>query len=841
MANAVTKQKQSCELCGLPIIARPVRRMTEKDGHVSVANEEEHMFCCEGCARVWNLVKEIGLEDLLEARPGEGRAALRKAAIAEAAGSRRTIFRIDGMWCSSCALVLEKALMYLEGVLDVEISFATGIARVTYDPGKVDSDTLWRRVESLGYRPVKASGFLNANNLEAGEIFVKFFAGAVATMWVMWVSIFLLYPNYLQFDYMEPRKPAILAAVLTAFVLIYPGSTFIKGAWRAVKVGRVTMDTLVVVGTWSAYLAGTWSVVTGSGPAYFDSAAMITVVVLFGRWLEALARQKSTDALVAMVPKGGSDVWLVQAEGDVERRELKEIKVGDRVIVREGERINVDGIVNAGNASVDQSSLTGEPIPVEKGPGDEVWAGSIAVSGGITVEVSRSVDETLFARMAGLVEDAMFAKTQLQRWADITAGVFGPIVLTIAILTIIVSLLDGLPALEAIERVVAVLVVACPCAVSLVTPLVATGAITRLASNGLVIRSADVLERAGSITVLGIDKTGTLTNGNVTVADVITSGEVGGSDSSGKHELLSLAASLEEGTTHPLAKAIVKEALENGIEVPQAENTEVVTGLGVVGTITPGLEVTVGRSRLLEDGGIKLPQSLLFYSEEAEKEGKTVAWIAVNGFALGIIILADEARADMAETVQALKDKGVRTIMISGDAEGPCRAVAARAGIDEVRCGMLPHEKDQLVRELQEAGEKVAFVGDGVNDAPALASSDLAVALGSGAELAVEASDIIVNVSEKEVLNALPTTIEVARRARRIIIQSLVWALTYNIVAISLAVSGLLNPIWASIAMVGSSIAVVLNSLRITKATGTKRDVKTRINLPVTAMMSSKS
>ncbi|MCL6471878.1 MAG: cation-translocating P-type ATPase [Firmicutes bacterium] len=802
------KSKKACELCGLPIIARPVQR------------DNEHVFCCEGCARVWGVATEAGLSELLMA-PTAGRPSLRKSAIAQAAGSRRTVFRVDGMWCSSCSLILERAILGIDGVLDAEVSFASGLARVTYDPNKANTNIIWDRVSILGYRPTKSADMFRADGVEASALFIRLFTGAVVSMWVMWFSIFLLYPAYLNNDYAAIRGPAFLTGLLTTFVLLYPGFVFIKGAWQAARARRVTMDTLVVVGTWASYFVGIWSLATGHGAGYFDSAAMITVVVLLGRWLEALARQRSSSLLAPLIGAADISAWVLTPEGEVEQKPLETVSVGDKVLVRSGERIPVDGVVKHGFAVVDQSMLTGEPLPVEKSEGDEVWAGTIVSSGNFTVEVSRLVDDTLLSRMSGLVEDALFAKTNLQRWADLVSAIFGPTVLAVAAAAAIFGLFSDLSLTQLSERVISTLVAACPCAVALATPLVAVNAIGKLASMNVLVRSADVLERAGSIATVCMDKTGTLTQGKVRVKKVICNEDIKMARENGDKQYfavlnpLQVAATLESEAIHPLAENIVYEAAKRGLKKLTAREVKVIPGFGVIGTVGFGLKAMVGNTRLLKENKVILPESLIKQAKSFEDAGDTVVWVAVDNIATGIIILNDGLRAEARNIIERLESEGIRVVMVSGDAPGPCRMIALQVGIKEVWAGILPHEKDQVVRELRRSQASVAFIGDGMNDAPAMASSDLAIALASGSEMAVEASDIVISRDAENPLAALPNIIRIARRARAIIIQNLGWALVYNIVALALAVNGMLSPIWAAIAMAGSSLAVVTNSLRV--------------------------
>lgn len=769
----------------------------------------ERQFCCEGCRRVWGLAAASGLSGVLEG-PRCRTAQEHKAAVAASAGTRRETLRVDGMWCSSCALVLEEALLGLPGVVDAEVSYAASLARVTFDPSGVDVATIVERVKLLGYGTSRASepgGAADSGDIQ--ELFLRFFVSAAVGMWVLWPTLFVLYPAFARGEYAGFGGTELLAGGLSLAVLLYGGRPFLVGAWRAAKVRRATMDTLVVLGTWSAWLYSVVAAATGTAGVYFESAAMITTIVLLGRLIEALGRRGATRAIEALAAAPQTDVWLLP-EGDVEaepqRVPLDDVGPDDLVAVRAGERIAVDGTVERGESAVDQSRLTGEPLPAEVVAGSGVWAGSINLTGMLVVRVARTGADTLAGRVAALVEDAAFAKSHAQRLADAAAGLFAPIVPVVALATLVFTLAGGGSVAVGIERAVAVLVVSCPCALGLATPLAAASAMGLASKRGVLVRGAEVLERASEIAVVAFDKTGTLTQGLLRVTGTIAAPD--------PQRLRLLAGAADAGDPHPIAVALREAA---GTEAPRPERVERRGGLGVTARVA-GTEVVVGSEWLLAEVGVHIPDSARREADVVRARGSTVVWSAADGLLLGGIVLEDTVRTEAAESLAGVRALGAEPVIVSGDARPTCEAVAATLGIFEVHAEVLPHDKEQVVRELAERGA-VAFVGDGINDAPALAASSLAVALGGGADVAMEAGDVVLLAEDggapQHPLAALPLLLGIARRSRRVIRTNLVWAFAYNAVAIPLAATGRLSPMAAAAAMALSSLAVVANSARL--------------------------
>lgn len=850
-------ESSACDLCGLPILGRPIR-------------DRDHDFCCEGCRRVHATAADAGISELLDGprtrRARGADASARKAAAAAAAGVRRETLRIDGMWCSSCGLVLEDALMALPGVLDAEASYSASLARVTWNPSDTTLEAVTERVALLGYRAAPAREAARSR-ADTEDLFLRLFVSGVIGMWVMWPTFFVLWPAFDAHAYASVRTYEIFTGALAALVLLYGGWPFLVGTWRAARVRRATMDTLVVLGTWTAWLYSVWATLAGSAPTYFESAAMITSIVLLGRWLEALGTRDATASLAALAEGASENAWLVRkgggsgagagaagnaaaaegasasaaagecvsaAEGegdlvltsvaDALRVELAEIADGDVVAVRPGERVPVDGVVVGGSSELDRSRLTGESLPAEVLAGDEVWAGTINLTGVLLVEVTRTGAETLAGRLAELAEDAAFAKSHAQRVADAVAAVFVPVVIAIAAATLMISLATGAGIAGGIERAVAVLVVSCPCALGLATPLAVSNAMAAGARRGLLVRGGPALERAGAIATVAFDKTGTLTAGKPLVNGMLPDDLAAEAFA----RLLELAAAVEAGDPHPVAGAIARAAA--GTATAQARNVERRAGEGLVGMVD-GSRVAVGNERLMVAERVSLSPSLAHAARNARHTGALVVWVAADGVLLGGIRLADSVRPEAAPALAALRERGIRTAMVSGDAEVTCLAIAAALGIDEVLAEVLPHEKERAVRTLAESGA-VAFVGDGINDAAALAAADLAVAVGGGADVAVLSADVVLtgvgahsgehaaDSTPDSPLATLPALLAIAAATRRVIAQNLWWAFTYNLVAIPLAVTGHLSPIAAAAAMAGSSLAVVANSWRLQFAGG---------------------
>jgi len=712
------------------------------------------------------------------------------------------------MTCAACVSRVEKALNTVDGVT-ASVSLATERARVEAPPG-VGDDVLVAAVRKAGYDAVPAAQAPPADDD----------AAAVATdrlrrrlVWAAWLTVPLMLLTMippLQF----PGWQWVSLALATP-VVWWCGWTFHVGAWRALMHRSFSMDSLISLGSGVSWA---WSVVAllflGAGEIgmtmhmsflpsdaagaeiYFEVAAGIVTLVLLGRFLEARARRSAGQAIRALLALA-PDTALVLRDGGEVQVPAASVQVGELVVVRPGDRIPVDGEVEEGASAVDRALLTGESVPVEVGPGDPVEGGALNAGGRITVRATRVGSETAVHRVARLVEAAQAGKAPVQRLADRVAAVFVPVVMVIALGTLIGWLATGHPAGEAMTAAVAVLVISCPCALGLATPaalMVGTG---RGAQLGILIRGPEVLESTRAVTVAVLDKTGTLTEGVMKVARVAPAP---GWDAD---EVLALAGAAESGSEHPIGRAIA-EAAADVRPLAAAGSFRAAAGLGVTAEVG-GRTVTVGRSD--EVTGALLPER-----DAALAEGRTVVAVQVDGEQAGVVAVSDVMRPETPRAIAMLRELGLRPVMLTGDGAAPARAVAAAAGIDEVVSDVMPEDKERVVRELQEAGEVVAMAGDGVNDAPALVRADLGIAIGTGTDVAAEASDITLVTPDPR---AIADAIRLSRRTLRTIQGNLVWAFGYNVAAIPLAVLGLLNPLIAAAAMGLSSIFVVTNSLRL--------------------------
>ncbi|MHB1571918.1 MAG: copper-translocating P-type ATPase, partial [Solirubrobacteraceae bacterium] len=566
-----------------------------------------------------------------------------------------------------------------------------------------------------------------------------------------------------------------------------------------------TMDTLISVGTLAAW---TWSavvLVTGMHEGvYFDAAGLITALILLGRYLEARAKRRSGEALRKLLELGAKEARVLR-DGQEVLVAVEQLRAGDLFVVRPGEKVATDGVVQSGASAVDASMLTGEPVPVEIGPGDQVAGATINTSGRLVVRATRVGADTALAQIARLVAQAQAGKAPVQRLADRVSGVFVPVVVGVSVLTLAGWLVAGASAAAAFTAAVAVIVIACPCALGLATPtalMVGTG---RGAQLGIVIKGPEMLEQTRQVTTIVLDKTGTVTEGRMAVSSVVAA------DGTDELELLRLAAGAEHASEHPIARAIAEHGRVRLGELPEAESFTNQAGLGVQ-AVVDGHGVLVGRPAFLSEWSVALPDELRTAAGRLEAAGDTVVAIAWDGGARGLIAVADQIKRSSAEAITQLKALGLAPVLLTGDNERAAAAVAERVGIDRVLAGVLPDGKAGEIRRLQEAGEVVAMVGDGVNDAPALAQADLGLAIGTGTDVAIEASDLTLVTGD---LRAAADAIRLARRTLATIKGNLFWAFAYNVAAIPLAIAGLLNPIIAAAAMSFSSVFVVTNSLRL--------------------------
>jgi Cu+-exporting ATPase len=592
-----------------------------------------------------------------------------------------------------------------------------------------------------------------------------------------------------------------VSLVLATPVVFWGGLPFHRATWTNLRHGAATMDTLVSLGTLAAFGWSLVALLLGTGAElYFEAAAVVTTFLLAGRWLEARAKRRAGAALRALLELGAKEVSVLRGGSEV-RIPVAQLAVGEDFIVRPGEKIAADGEVTEGSSAVDASMLTGESVPVEVGPGDAVVGATVNAGGRLVVRATRIGAQTQLAQMARLVEEAQNGKAEVQRLADRISGVFVPIVLVVALGTLAGWLIAGGGASAAFTAAVAVLIIACPCALGLATPtalMVGTG---RGAQLGILIKGPEVLESTRRVDTVVLDKTGTVTTGRMTVLDVVPA------DGQDGDELLRVAGALEAASEHPIAQAVARAAAERG-PLPAVDGFANVEGLGVRGSVE-GRAVTVGRPRLLADA---LPPELDDARQRAEAEGRTAIAVAWDGAARGVLVVADTVKPTSAAAVRQLRALGLRPVLLTGDNEAAARSVAQSVGIDEVLAEVLPADKVDVVKGLQAEGATVAMVGDGVNDAAALAQADLGLAMGTGTDVAIEAGDLTLVRGD---LRAAADAIRLSRRTLSTIKGNLFWAFAYNVAAIPLAAAGLLNPMVAGAAMAFSSVFVVTNSLRL--------------------------
>ncbi len=735
---------------------------------------------------------------------------------------------IGGMTCASCAARIEKKLNKVDGV-QASVNYATEKAKVSY-AGDLTAEDLIGVVEATGYSaelPPRADAEETDESVggprddEAAAWWQRLVVSAVLTAPVLLLA---MVPP-LQFDNWQ-----WLSLTLASPVVVWGALPFHRAAFTNARHGAATMDTLISVGVAAAYLWSLWALfftdaglpgmrmsfdllpAAGDGAAdvYLEVASAVTTFILAGRYFEARAKRQSGAALRALLDMGAKDVAVLRGGpgGPTEVRiPVDQLSVGDTFVVRPGEKVATDGVVESGTSAVDASMLTGESVPVEVGPGDTVVGATVNAGGRLVVRATRVGADTQLAQMARLVEEAQNGKAQVQRLADRVSGVFVPIVIGLALLTLAVWLSTGHSATAAFTAAVAVLIIACPCALGLATPtalLVGTG---RGAQIGVLIKGPEVLESTRVVDTIVLDKTGTVTTGQMTLVDAV------GVDGTPAGALLRLAGALEHASEHPIGQAIASGATERlGQQLPPVEDFVSSQGLGVAGVVEDHA-VVAGRAAWLQgEWGQPLPPSLASTVEQAEAMGRTAVAVGWDGAARGVLVVSDTVKPTSAQAVAELEELGLRPVLLTGDNTRAAHAVAAEVGITEVIAEVLPADKAAVIERLQAEGRTVAMVGDGVNDAAALAQSDLGISMGTGTDVAIEASDLTLVRGD---LRAAVDAIRLARRTLGTIKGNLFWAFAYNVAALPLAALGLLNPLIAGAAMAFSSVFVVSNSLRL--------------------------
>ncbi len=778
-----------------------------------VGRVERALQAVSGVERVnVNLATETAT---VQAGPGVGLDLLRTTV--EKAGyelaEQSTALQVEGMTCASCVARVEKALKAVPGVMTAEVNLATETAQVSWVDKQIDVAALIAAVEKAGYAAKAASSGV-ANQKEGA-----------ADWWPIAVAAALSVPLALPMFGMLFGKHWMLNGwaqlVLATPVQFWLGARFYRSAWKALKARAGNMDLLVALGTSAGYGLSVYQLFKegpGTMHLYFEASAVVITLVLLGKWLETRAKRQTTEAIRALNALRPEFARVRRATGD-EDLPVAQVKVGDIVVVRPGERVPVDGCVLEGSSQVDESLITGESLPVAKDEGDTVTGGSVNAEGLLLVRTLAVGSESTLARIVRLVESAQAKKAPIQRLVDKVSEVFVPVVIVIAAVTLLSWGLSTGNWETAILNAVAVLVIACPCALGLATPTAIMAGTGVAARHGILIKDAEALELAHGVTVVAFDKTGTLTEGKPElVAAVAVDGDRG--------RLLTASAAIQAGSEHPLAKAVMDAAAQEGYAVPAASQLRAVAGRGMA-AVVEGRELRLGSTRYMREIEVDVTP-LTGQASELQSQGRTVSWLADisdEPRLLGLLAFGDQVKPSAAAAVAALQAQAVRTVLITGDNRGSAQAVGKALGLDEVRFEVLPEDKAAIVGELKAKGERVAMVGDGINDAPALAAADVGIAMSTGTDVAMHAAGVTLMRGDPALV---ADAIDISRRTYTKIRQNLFWAFFYNVVGLPLAALGLLSPVIAGAAMAFSSVSVVSNALLLRRWNGSEGKGKGR-------------
>ncbi|AUI36093.1 copper-translocating P-type ATPase [[Bacillus] caldolyticus] len=716
---------------------------------------------------------------------------------------------IEGMTCAACATRIEKGLNRMEGVTSAAVNLATNSAVVEYKEGVTSVEDILEKIKKLGYK----GQIRNEEQDDAGrkEERLKQKQRQLAISIILSLPLLYTMLAHMPFDMGLPMPQLLMnpwfQLLFATPVQFYIGGPFYVGAYRALRNKSANMDVLVALGTSAAYVYSLYEAFRTLGNPdymprlYFETSAVLITLVLVGKYVEALAKGRTTEAISKLVSLQAKEATVIR-NGEERKVPLEEVVIGDTILVKPGEKIPVDGTVISGASSVDESMITGESIPVDKKEGDYVIGATINTNGVLTIRAEKVGKDTALANIIKIVEEAQGSKAPIQRMADVISGIFVPIVVGIAVVAFMIWYFFAAPGdlAKALEAAIAVLVIACPCALGLATPtsiMVGTG---KGAEQGILFKGGEYLERTHQINAVLLDKTGTVTKGKPEVTDVLAFRE----------DMLDYAVSAESASEHPLAHAIVEYGKKQAISMKPLEHFSAITGHGIEAVID-GKSILIGTRKLMKERSV----AISVHEDkmvELEKQGKTVMLVAIDGQLAGIIAVADTVKESSKEAIQTLKQMGIDVYMATGDNQRTAEAIANEVGIEHVYAEVLPENKANIVEELQKQGKRVAMVGDGINDAPALAKADIGMAIGTGADVAIETADVTLVGGD---LRHIPKAIELSRQTMKNIRQNLFWALFYNTIGIPVAAFGLLEPWIAGAAMAFSSVSVVTNALRL--------------------------
>ncbi|MFS1514122.1 heavy metal translocating P-type ATPase [Chengkuizengella sp. SCS-71B] len=722
-------------------------------------------------------------------------------------------FNITGMTCAACANRIEKGLNKLPGVINANINFSLESAHVEYSSDEVSIKDMIQKVEKLGYKAIQKEEKGKGENYRAKEIKrqkVKFIVSAILSFPLLWAMVshfsftsFIWLPEL----FMNPWFQFALATPVQFII----GKHFYIGAYKALRNKSANMDVLVALGTsaayfYSLYLTIEWSLMLEKSHApalYYETSAVLITLIILGKLFEALAKGRSSEAIKSLMGLQAKTALVIR-DGVEVNIPVEEVNVGEILIVKPGEKVPVDGKVVEGHSTIDESMLTGESIPIEKNIGDNVIGATMNKNGVIQVQATKVGKETALAQIIKVVEEAQGSKAPIQRIADRISGIFVPIVVGIAILAFLIwyFMIEPGEFAVALEIAIAILVIACPCALGLATPTSIMAGSGRSAEFGILFKGGEHLESTKHIETVILDKTGTITKGEPELTDVLTELD--------ESEFLRFVGAAEKNSEHPLAEAIVKGILTKGIDLPTANDFEAIPGFGIR-SIVEKKEILVGTRNLMQEYKVEIKNAENTMIS-LEQEGKTAMLVAIDGKYAGLIAVADTIKETSKEAVDRLKEMGIQVIMITGDNKRTAKSIADQVGINDVLAEVLPTGKAEEVKKLQKQGKKVAMVGDGINDAPALATADIGMAIGTGTDVAMDAADVTLMRGD---LNSIPDSIYMSRKTMTNIKQNLFWALAYNSLGIPIAAIGLLAPWVAGAAMALSSVSVVLNALRL--------------------------